>query len=311
MSNPEAAEKLNEALDEIEEAQRKLTSATALIIDGLDLIGGNEETEPPEEGSYFGGPPGSNGRKVIENKTFQQTDLEDYENTDLLNCTFTKALYDLTLPKNLRLLSCTVKGVKAPDDKSYLFYINNGHAEKQINFIVDGLLMVDCKAKCGFELKTSEVYFMNCVQDASCDIPQTIRQRHGRMGVYRDCKGFKEIAARGWGHYIERCEGASVVLWAGNLPARYEQWGDMHVAGGGNNMQCSELVYVDGVKSVYIGKKGNNSDHPYEALNCIIGPNAGSIQHGLEKGTDYADMDSFLDLWDICGLTPTDQAVKV
>lgn len=308
MSNTEVSDKLHEALDEIEEAQRKLSSATTLICDGLDLLSGEPPEPPGGEDEYFGGPVGCNGRRVVENKTFQQTDLEDYENTDLVNCTFTKALYDLTLPKNLRLLSCKLQGIKAPDDKSYLFYVNNGHAEKQINFVMDDCLFEGCKAKaCGFEFKTSEVYMFRCQQAPDCDIKQTVRQRHGRMGVYEDCEGFTEISARGWGHFVKNCPGAKVVLWAGNLPARYEQWKDMHIPGGGGNMQCSELIYVEGVGPILLGKESKeNKPDDYPALNCIVGPNVGEVTKLIHKGTDFdSTLETYLDLWDICGLTPS------
>jgi hypothetical protein len=310
MANPEVTNKIEDALEEIAGAQSSLINATETLKEALELLNGDEgevdPPDPPKPGEYFGGPPGSGGRKVIEGKTYGQVDMEQFENTDLLDCTFTKALYDVTLPKHLRLLSCTFKNITAPDDRNYVLYINNGHKETQLNFIMDQCLITGCKAKTFAEFKASELYIVNCTQDDSSQIPQTIRQRHGRMLMVRNCKGFKEISTRGWAHYIKACPGASIVWWAGNLPARNSQWDPMHIAGGGGNMQCSELCYAEGVGPIMAGKESlKNKPDPYKALNCIVGPNTGKVTLGMEEGTDYEELNSYIDLWSRCGLKPT------
>ena len=310
-----ATEKLLEALDEIEKAQQSLVNTTDLITDALDLLddsgtGGGGE---PNEDEYFGGPVGVGGKRVVENKTFQQTDLEEYKDTDLVNCTFTKALYDITLPKNLRLLSCKLQGLKAPsDDKDHVFYVNNGHSETQVNFVMDDCLLEGCKAGNLMEFKASEIYIFRLRQH-DCQTSSTIRQRHGRMLVVGDCEGLGPITVRGWGHYIKDCPGAKVTLYSGNLPARYEQWKDMHISGGGGNFQCAELVYLEGVGPILLGKESlENKPDDYPALDCIIGPNCGEVTKLIHKGTDFdSTLQSHLDLWDICGLTPTGGAKTV
>lgn len=225
-------------------------------------------------------------RARVEGKDFRGKAFKPKANTDYVECLFgnsTRPVINGPMPKGVRLLQCRVENVKLAkqpgDHGSQIFYVNNGHKEDPIDLLIDGLVIDDCSCSNFFELKASGVTIRNCVQNSNCRIPQTVRLRHGRDHVVTGNRGFTEICARGWRKWIVDNPGAKVILYAGNLPARYEDWGSMHVAGGGSNMQCCELAYVEGVGSVHVGYVSRGRDK-YPALNCVVDPEQENVMEG-------------------------------
>ena len=319
MSTKEVADILTEALkglpdidkriverqpkEKMQQGKKRLASLGASIASAVAGLGGDVDNPDPvtPTGEYWGGDAGYNNRKVVENKVFGAFNAEQYEGMDLLGCRFTKPLYGRCGDK-VRFLECTFDLGDVPDVNghgSHAIYFNNGHDEKEIGLVFDKCKLVGINAVNAFEFKLSDAAIVNCEQ-VNCKIGQTVRQRHGRKLVCINNKGFTDIAARGWCHYVDNCPSATVVMWSGNLAYRYEDWKDQHIPAGGNNMQGTELMYANGVAAVKLGfYQGDHADYP--AKDCIIGPNVGKIVEGNFKNMKRQTLGSYKELWKLAG----------
>lgn len=313
MSVEQAKKLITEAQTKNEELVLKLRDAQDLsdvIESNLEAALEELEGEDPDEGEieendeYHGGPAGSDGRKVIANQTFNSP-LDLKENTDYFECVIKKAFGGGNpCPDRIRFLSCTFKdiqGVSPSGGSSKIIYFNNGKNEDEVDLIFDDCIIDGCTADEFIEGKLSKVTFANCVQKNS-KLKRTIKQRHGKKLTVVNCEGFGEIAARGWAHFIDDCPSATVIFWAGTLPAKFKDWKDMHVPDGGNNLQATEASYANGVKKLIIGKKANDSDHPYPCLDCIGGPDIDTIEEaGPVKDFTREAINSPEELWERVG----------
>jgi len=197
------------------------------------------------------------------------------------------------VPKNVRFLDCTFEGIN-----THLgVYLNNGHAEEEIGFVIQRAKIIRCTMDSFTEFKASLVHVCDCEVGEGSKLKQTIRQRHGRKLVAERNKGFSQISARGWLHYIRDNPGADVCMWAGNLPARYDQWKPMHKPGGGFNMQCTELSYAEGCGSVEVGHVQGDGAKSYPAKNCMTHPDQRSVKLSCQDGYERKAIDSPAALW--------------
>lgn len=190
------------------------------------------------------------------------------------------------LARGVSLVNCTFRNIHlARDaDQRHLFYVNNGHREAPpTELYIDGLTLDDCEAAAAFEFKASAITIRDSTQKSNCKFAQTVRLRHGKDHQVYNCTGFGEIASRGWKKWFVNNPGAKIKLWSGNLPARYDQWSDMHVPGGGQNMQCCEGAYVEQCGSVHVGAASSNVNNTYPALNCVVDPKQTNVKVGFAK----------------------------
>ena len=261
-----------------------------------------EPPEPPNPGpgnpgEWIGGDVGSGKRVVFEGKVYTKTLKPAQANTDYYKCVFKtgdqSVIDNYKMPKNVRFLDCTFEGIN-----THLgVYLNNGHAEEEIGFVIQRAKIVRCKMDSFTEFKASLVYVCDCEVGEGTSLKQTIRQRHGKKLVCERNKGFSQISARGWLHYARDNPGADVCWWAGNLPSRYDDWKPMHKPGGGFNMQCSELCYAEGCGSVEVGHVQGEGAKKYPALNCMTHPDQRSVKLSHQDGYERKAVSSPAALW--------------
>lgn len=302
----EAQEKSTELEGRLQEAQ----DLNAVIEANLEAALAELDEEPDEgegevDDGYIGGEPGSGDRNVVANQTFTSSPKLQ-ANTDYLDCIFKKPIGGGNkCPDNVRFLSCTFKDIRGDDQggsSGKCIYFNNGHNENEIGLVFDDCDIDGCEADEFIEAKLSDITFHRCRQKNS-KLGKTIKQRFGRKLTVMNCEGFGQIMARGWAHYIDNCPGATVTFWAGNLPAKYEDWEDMHVPEGGNNMEATEISYANGVKKLITGKMSNGSCDQYPCLNCIGGPDIVTVEKaGPTEGFTRGEIDSPEQLWERAGL---------
>ena len=293
--------------------QKIKTHAAAIDAEADALLAAMEGEPPPVEppdhgpdpgpgnpGEWIGGDVGSGKRKVIEGKVYTSP-IKPAADTDYYKCVFktgtARVIDNYKVPRNVRMLDCTFDGCKA----DHVLYFNNGHAEDEIDFVLQRATLLRCQTPNFAEFKASLIWVADCEQGEGCKIGQTLRQRHGRKLSVLRCQGFSEISARGWLHFVKDCPGADVRMWAGNLPARYEDWGagpnPPHKPGGGFNMQCSELCYAEGVGSVEVGHVQGEGAKSYPALNCMTHPDQRSVKLSCQDGYKKQAIDNPAALW--------------
>jgi hypothetical protein len=121
-----------------------------------------------------------------------------------------------------------------------------------------------------------------------------LRVRWGHHVTVLGCPELGAFTLRGHEHSVIGCPKAKGTLWAGPLPARFEDWKPRHKAGGGQNWECCDDSYVQGVRSVEVGTpsgdgKGDMARFP--ASRNVIHPGLQARTRLLrQKGTRFAEM---------------------
>ena len=286
---------------DIDKVVRELTETRSLLADvnesldkALRALGEaveDPEDQPDDDGNtgyprwlldIIGGKPGSNGRQLVQDKKLRGT-LRLTEGTDYYRCDLggTNArVINGPVPPRVRLIDCTVAGVRL-DQGDHVFYINQGKGREleDSGFVCIGLGVEDCAATNLFECKGMNPTIVGTEQAKSCKIPQTIRLRHGKGLICVDNKGFTQISARGYQHWVEDNAGADCVTWSGNISPKWEIAKNEHDAGSGNNMQGTETCYFAGVASVVVGLlRGDHGKYP--AKDIVVDPDVPKVVEG-------------------------------
>ena len=244
--------------------------------DDPDEPGGQVEGWHYGENDLPGGDAESGGRKVVREHTITNDAWMGQGNTDYVKCIFdgAAATDNDRIADNIRLIDCTIKDnpghTVANGKHRYLFYINMGHKEQHLGFVIFGGKVIGCSGTEFMESKGFDPQIIN-VDFSGSKFANGIRIRHGLNALITGCKGLKKATLRGHSHAVVNCPGTLVIAYAGNLPGYYKDWGPMHKAGGGNNMQRVEDSYIAGVGSVSLGFAYGTNDK-YPAKGIVLAP---------------------------------------
>jgi hypothetical protein len=157
-------------------------------------------------------------------------------------------------------------------------YINMGHEPKRLGLIVQGCTYQNITGRFIWESKGFDgLIFADNTIAGSVSVRQGFRIRHGiRNSIVRNT-GLRQINVRGAEHVLAENSGARVILYAGSLPARYEDWKPLHVPGLERNWQCADDCYVEACGSVDVGT-WTDGEHKYLATGNKIHPDQDNVR---------------------------------
>jgi hypothetical protein len=315
-------------MDEQDAARRlnKIKGHASGIISEADALLAAMEGEPPpvEPGNpeppktqhayldpLWGGPIGSNGRKVVENAEWKGKEPQWADNTDYVNpkiwnhTTSDNYMIGDRIGTNVRLFNPIFENLTG---FNYFMYINHGHPEErnELGLVIFGGYSKGLKAKAAWaEFKATRILIEDHVVEGSCSFNQYVRQRHGRQLVMIGGRGKATIAARGWCHYVD-VPGAVGQSWSGPLPYRSEDWMKMHTGEDGpwkgKAWQGTELMYFGkGLTKALVGVPSGDQKSTYPALDNVVHPSVSPVEKKVEKNTTTGEL-SWRELWKRAGL---------
>ena len=320
MNEQEAAERLRK----IQEHAAAIDAEADALLQAMegepppDPDGGNGGDIPPPELQHvyldplFGGPIGSNGKKVVEKAEWRGKQPQWTENTDYVNPVFSnmnvpdREYIGQNIPKNVRLFNPIFENITCPE---HFIYLNHGHPEErnEVGFVIFGGFSKGIKAKETWaEFKATRILIEDHVQEGSCSSNDYVRGRHGRQIVMVGGRAKCKTHLRGWCHWVD-VPGMTVNSWSGPLPYRSKDWMKLHTGEEGpykgKAYMATELMYFGPrVSKAIVGLPSWTQPSTYPALNNIVHPDVASCELKVEKGTKRQALGGFRELWQMAGL---------
>jgi hypothetical protein len=261
--------------------------------------GPDEPEEPEEPGDQVegwdysldnlpGGGVRAEGRRIVKAQTFTNSSWMGQGNTDFIDCRFVGEASTSSdrIEANIRLINPTFENNQghsvSPGGQKYVLYINMGHHERRLGFVVYGAKFKNCSGKEFLEAKGFDPKIINC-DFSGAKFGNGIRIRHGLEALITGNKGLRQVTLRSHHHAVVNNPGAKVVAYSGDLPGNIEQWGPMRSRATQGKMQRAEHCYIAGVASVDLGFHYGEKQKRYPACEIVVAPGT-KVNIILEQG---------------------------